>query len=242
MFPDQSSTSNLLLRALSPEDYALLNRHLQRVPLELGKSLFEANEPIELVYFPEGGVCSIVSVQDSGEMVEVGMFGFEGMSGSSVVLGAGQTPHKSMVQVNGSTSLVILSADLVTACSQSVGLHTLLLRYTQGISVQAAHTAAANAHFALPERLARWLLMCEDRVQSPQISLTHEYMSTMLAVRRSGVTVTLHTLEGTGAIRSTRGLVTILNRSRLEEIAGESYGAPEAEYRRLIGPFAQAAP
>jgi CRP-like cAMP-binding protein len=236
---DQSG--NLLLRALSPEDFGLLEPELDRVTLELGKSISEPNEPIELVYFPEGGVCSVVAVQESGELVEVGLFGFEGMSGSAVVLGTGQTPHKSMVQVNGSTSMVISSASLAAACSKSASLHALLLRYTQAISVQASHTAAANAHFALPERLARWLLMCQDRVQSPHIGLTHDYMGTMLAVRRSGVTVTLHTLEGTGAIRSTRGLVTILDRGRLEEIAGESYGGPEAEYRRLIGPFAQGA-
>jgi CRP-like cAMP-binding protein len=237
MSPDQSE--NLLLRAMSPADFALLSPHLHRVSLELGKSISEPNEPIELVYFPEGGVCSIVAVQDSGEMVEVALFGFEGMSGSAIVLGTGQTPHKSMVQVNGSTSMVISSASLADACSKSAGLQTLLLRYTQAINVQASHTAAANAHFELPQRLGRWLLMCQDRVRSPQIGLTHDYMATMLAVRRSGVTVTLHTLEATGAIRSTRGLVTILDRGRLEEIAGESYGAPEAEYRRLIGPFAQ---
>ena len=171
-------------------------------------------------------------------MVEVGLFGFEGMAGSSVVLGAGQTPNKSMVQVNGSPSMVISSEALVAACSQSAGLHMLLLRYSQSMNVQASQTAAANARFELPERLARWLLMCQDRVQSAQLGLTHEYMSTMLAVRRSGVTVTLHTLEATGAIRSTRGVVTILDRGRLEEISGESYGSAEAEYRRLIGRFA----
>lgn len=76
-------------------------------------------------------------------------------------------------------------------------------------------------------------------MQSTQIALTHEYMATRLAVRRSGVTVKLHTLEGTGAIRSTRGLVTTADRDRLKDIAGESYGSPEAEYGRLIAPFAQ---
>jgi hypothetical protein len=79
--------------------------------------------------------------------------------------------------------------------------------------------------------------MCHDRVEGDRIELTHEFIAMMLAVRRSGVTMTLHTLEATGAIRSTRGIVTILDRLRLEEIAGDAYGEAEAEYRRLIGPF-----
>ena len=111
------------------------------------------------------------------------------------------------------------------------------MRFVQALNVQAASTAAANAHFDLPERLARWLLMCHDRVSSDQLELTHEFMAMMLAVRRSSVTVTLHTLEGTRAIRGTRGSVTVLDRARLEEIAGSSYGEPEDEYRRLLGPF-----
>jgi CRP-like cAMP-binding protein len=112
-----------------------------------------------------------------------------------------------------------------------------MLRFVQAMNVQAASTAAANAHYALPERLARWLLMCHDRVDGDHLDLTHDFMSMMLAVRRSSVTVTLHTLEGTQAIRAVRGTVTVLDRNRLEEIAGESYGEAETECRRLIGPF-----
>ena len=231
------STSNLLLRALSEADLALLEPHLKRENLKLKDGIFKKNEPIERVYFLEDGVASIVSEQDDGEQVEVGLYGREGMSGAAVVLGAGQTPQNSMVQVGNPTGHSIASERLLEACSKSAALLQVLLRYVQSLSVQAAMTAASNAHFALPERLARWLLMCHDRVDGDQMELTHEFLSMMLAVRRSGVTVTLHTLEGTGAIRSTRGLVTVVNRARLEEIAGDSYGQAEAEYRRLIGPF-----
>ena len=235
-FP-QSSTPNILLRSLSVDDYALLKPHLERSHLTLNQRLYEPNQPIERVYFPESGACSIVAVQEGGELIEVGLYGREGFSGSSVVLGAGQTPHVSMVQVDQPDALSIPSERLLEACGESPGLLRLLLRYSQALAVQAALTAASNAHYALPERLARWLLMCHDRVDGDHIELTHEFISMMLAVRRSGVTVTLHTLEGTGAIRSTRGLITVINRERLEEIAGDSYGEPEAEYRRLIAPF-----
>jgi CRP-like cAMP-binding protein len=120
---------------------------------------------------------------------------------------------------------------------QEPGAYQVLLRFAHTLSVQTALTAAANAIYELTERCARWLLMCNDRLESERIELTHDFLSMMLAVRRSGVTVTLHALQETGAIRASRGVITILNRSCLEEIAGDCYGQAEAEYQRLIGPF-----
>jgi CRP-like cAMP-binding protein len=233
----QKITSNLLLRAVGEADFALLEPYLERVQLKLKDPIFNPNEPITHVYFLEDGVASIVSEQEDGDQIEVGLHGREGMSGAAVILGAEQSPHASMIQVGNPAALVIPSDRLLAACEKSGSLRLLLLRYVQSLNVQAAMTAASNAHYALPERLARWLLMCHDRTEGDRIELTHEFLSMMLAVRRSGVTVTLHTLEATGAIRSARGVVTIANRSRLEEIAGDSYGQAEAEYRRLIGPF-----
>jgi CRP-like cAMP-binding protein len=237
MSPPQSSTNNLLLKALPQAAYALLEPHLERSELHVRSPMYAPNVPIERVHFPEGGVVSIISEGESNEQIEIGLYGYEGMSGAAIVLGAGQSPHRSMVQVNGTTSLHIASERLVDACGQNADLQTLLLRYVHCLTVQAALTATANAQYALPERLARWLLMCHDRMQGDQLELTHEFISMMLAVRRSGVTVTLHTLEGTGAIRAQRALVTIRDRGRLEEIAGDSYGEAEKEYRRLLAPF-----
>ena len=233
----QTSTPNVLLRSPHCDDFALLEPHLERTSLSVKEPLYQPNQPIERVFFPESGVASITALQEGGDLIEVGLYGREGFSGTAVVLGAKQSPHASMVQVGELPSLSISSERLMQACDESPRLLRLLLRYTQTLAVQAALTAASNAHYALPERLARWLLMCHDRVDGDQIELTHHFISMMLAVRRSGVTITLHTLEGTGAIRSTRGLVHVINRERLEEIAGDSYGEAEAEYRRLIGPF-----
>ena len=237
MSTGQASTANLLLRALSEADYALLEPHFERKHLKIKDQLFDRNTPIEHVYFLENGVGSIVAEQEGGDQVEVGLYGREGMSGAAVILGAGQSPQASMVQVGNPDALRIASERLVDACNASISLRDLMMRYVQSLNVQAAMTAASNAHYELSERLARWLLMCHDRSDGDQIELTHEFLAMMLAVRRSGVTVTLHTLEGAGAIRSTRGIVTVTNRPRLEEIAGEAYGQAEAEYRRLIGPF-----
>jgi CRP-like cAMP-binding protein len=232
-----SSPRNLLLRALSRADYALLEPHLKLVTLPLEAPLFQPNEPIESVYFLEDGVASIVSDQEGARRVEIGIHGREGMSGVPVVLGAKQSPHASMIQVGDAPAHSITSERLLEACAQSPALNQLLLRYAHALNVQTALTAAANATYELPVRCARWLLMCNDRLQTNRIELTHEFLSMMLAVRRSGVTVTLHELQETGAIRSSRGVITISDRTRLEEIAGDCYGQAEAEYQRLIAPF-----
>jgi CRP-like cAMP-binding protein len=234
---DQSDCGNWLLRKLSSADFALLQPHLNRIDLKLRDYLFEPDTPIERVHFLEAGIASTVSLEEGGEQIETGLYGREGMSGAAVLLGAGQSPHASFMQLDGATSLVIASDQLIAAAENSGTLRNSLLRFVHTLSLQAAQTAAANAHYALPERLARWLLMCHDRVDGDDLPLTHEFMGMMLAVRRSGVTVTLHTLEGAGAIKSRRGVVTVTDRERLEEVAGDSYGGPEAEYRRLLGEF-----
>jgi len=230
-------TSNLLLDALSREDQALLAPHLTRIELEREHVLVAPNAPIEHIYFPEGGIASVISQLEDTAETELGIFGFEGMSGVSAILGADETPNKTSMQVDGTTALRIELSRLREAMAQSPTLLALLLRYVQTVLVQVSHSAVSNAHHRMEARLARWLLMCHDRVEGNEIALTHRFMSMMITAQRSGVTVTLHILEGGRAIRSTRGLVTILDRERLEEVAGEAYGAPEAEYRRLIGKF-----
>jgi CRP-like cAMP-binding protein len=232
-----SPPKNLLLRALSRDDYALIAADLEPVTLPLKAPLFNPHEVIDRVYFLEDGVASIVSDQDDGRPVEIGIHGREGMSGTPIVLGADRSPHASMIQVGDAPAQSIASERLLEACALSRSLHQLLLRYVHTLGVQTALTAAANATYDLPERCARWLIMCNDRLESDRIELTHEFLSMMLAVRRSGVTVTLHELQETGAIRASRGVITISDRSRLEEIAGDCYGQAEAEYRRLIAPF-----
>ena len=111
----------------------------------------------------------------------------------------------------------------------------LFLRYVHSCEVQLAHSALANGRYNMQERLARWLLMCQDRLGGDNLPLTHEFLALMLGVRRSGVTNELHILEGIHAIKATRGNVRVIDRERLEEVAGGCYGLPEREYERLIG-------
>jgi CRP-like cAMP-binding protein len=238
--PHQSYTPNLLLRALAPPDFALLQPSLERIQLCRGYSLFRGGEPIEHLHFLEGGVGSIVS-REAGEDVEIGLVGREGFSGVPVLLGSDRTPDDGFIQIDDSSALRIEVGAALEAVAASPELRALLLRYVHVLSVQAGRTAAANASYELPQRLARWLLMCHDRVDGDALVLTHEFMAMMLAVRRSGVTVTLHFIEGTGAIAARRGVVHIIDRVRLEAIAAESYGVPELEYCRLIAPFGRSA-
>jgi CRP-like cAMP-binding protein len=116
-------------------------------------------------------------------------------------------------------------------------LHQHLLGYVEAFQVQVAHTALSHGSYTLEERLARWLLMCHDRLDGDDLPLVHEFLSLMLGVQRSGVTLALHMLEAGDMIRAKRGLITITDRGKLEDVAGGSYGVPEAEYRRLIGAF-----
>ena len=143
------------------------------------------------------------------------------------------------MQVEGRGYRIAAEA-LRRAIDTSASLRGLLLRYAHTFLVQTAQTALANAGAPAEERLARWLLMYHDRQDGDDLSVTHEFLSLMLGVRRPTVTVAIHTLEGAGLIRARRGRIRVLNRAGLEEAAGEAYGPAEAEYERLIGPLRHA--
>lgn len=220
---------------MTADDFRLINQYLVSEPLNRLDRLLRPNEPIDRIYFPEGTVVSIVAIGPGGSRTEVGIFGREGMSGAAVLLGTEQTPLETYVQVGSSTSLSLPTATLLAATEASSTLRTLLLRYAHVQSVQVASALSTMAALTIERRLARWLLMCQDRLDGDDIALTHEFMGMMLGSRRAGVTEALHILEGNGLVRATRGLVIVINRAGLEALAGASYGLAENEYRRLIG-------
>lgn len=212
----------------------MIGPHLESVKLSRGAVLDKANMLTTRVYFLTSGVGSTVASSKNGRHIEVGLFGLEGMSGSTVVLQAGQSSDKSFMQIGGE-GLMIEADRLQDLIQQSPSLQRHLLRYVQAQQTQTGQTALANGRSKLEERLARWLLMCHDRICGDSMNLTHEFLSIMLGVRRAGVTVGTHLLEGKGLIRAERGRITILDREGLEDEAQDSYGVPEAEYARLIG-------
>ena len=227
---------NLLLRALSNEDRDLLAPSAERRNVEKNMMIDELDKPVEAVSFMENCIASCVAVEGSTR-TEVGLIGYEGMTGATAVLGDSKVATETFIQVDHGRALRVPLPVLSDAMGRSITLRTTLLRYVGTFLLQVTFGLVASAQHMMEARLARWLLMCHDRVDGDEVPLTHEFMAMMIAAQRSGVTMTLHNLEGAGMIRSTRGLVTILNRPRLVELAGGSYGVPEEHYSALIAPF-----
>jgi CRP-like cAMP-binding protein len=232
--PSAGRSANRLLAVLPEDDFALLQPFLKEVALETKQLIERPQQKIEQVHFVTRGQISVIATSPHNEQrVEVAMIGPEGMTGLPVVLGTDLATNEAMVQSAG-TSLALSSNQLRAAMQASPTLHATLLRFVQAILAQASQTALANGRGQLDQRLARWLLMWQDRLNAPGLTVTHEFLSLLLGVRRQGVTETLHKLEAAGLIKVGRNLLTILDREGLKRLAGGFYGAPEAEYERLL--------
>lgn len=225
---------NLLLRSLSPEAFARLAEQMTPVDLPLRHDLVLSHTASTHVFFLESGLASVVAVSSDDERVEVGHLGFDGMSAGHVLCRVDCTPNRTFMQVAGAGHAVpVALLDEVTEALPAD--FRLLLAYQHCSALQLAHSALANARYSLHERLARWLLMCHDRLAGDDLPLTHDVLALMLGVRRAGVTNELHVIEGIHVIKATRANIRVLDRARLEDLAGGSYGLPEREYARLIG-------
>jgi CRP-like cAMP-binding protein len=230
---EQSAVRNRLLKVMTVEDFKRLQPHLEHVDLQSGQTLTKPNTRTEHFHFMETGVASITSENANGR-VEVGIIGREGLVGATpVLLGSDRVPYDHFIQVPG-TGLRIDATVVSTAVDESPTLRKLMMRYILTEMIQTRQTAFVNASQEIEARLARWLLMCHDRVGGDELLLKHEFLSMMLGVRRAGVSLAMQQLEGTGCIRARRGRITVLDRRLLEEMAEGGYGTPEAEYARLI--------
>jgi CRP-like cAMP-binding protein len=228
--------SNKLLRILSVGDRELLQRHLEPIELERDKDLEEPKEPVRYVYFPESGIASAVggtSGVNNDRPIEVGLIGREGVTGIPLILGNHHSTHSIYMQVAGHGHRISGEA-FRNAITASRTLHWLLLKFVQVFMTQITQTAVANGRSKIEERLARWVLMADDRVDAAGLPLTHEFLSIMLGVRRAGVTDAIHALAGRGLIRSDRGNIHVIDREGLLDCANGCYGMPESEYRRLF--------
>jgi len=220
-------TQNRLLAALSPADLALLKPKLEPLTLDLRLVLEPANKPIKHNYFIGDGLASVIAIDKGGNRLEVGVIGREGMTGLPVVLGNDRSPHETFIQVQGNGSR-IAADDLRNAMLQSASLSRVLLNFVNSFLIQTAHTALSNGTASIVERISRWLLMAQDRLERDEIPLTHEVLSLILGVRRAGVTVALNQLDGKGVIRLSRGRINIVDRGGLINQANGTYGIPEA--------------
>jgi CRP-like cAMP-binding protein len=232
--PMRGAVRNRLLAKMSAQDLALVAPHLEDITLKERQVVEVPNKPITHVYFVEAGVVSVVAVNAEDHRIEVGVIGREGMTGSPLVFGDDRAQHSAYMQIGGNGKRIAAPA-FVAALNQSQSLRALVLNSAQALMIQTAHTALANGRAKLEERLARWLLMAHDRLDSDAVPLTHEFLAVMLGVRRAGVTVALHSFERRGLIATKRGQLTLINRAGIEEVAGSFYGIPEAELKRLMG-------
>lgn len=222
---------NSLLTRLSDEDIFLLGT-IVKVDLRLNQSLEIADSPVEFVYFIEAGVASVVENVLGKRSAEIGVIGYEGMTGLALVLGDTQPSFNTSMQCEG-TALRIEASRLRSGMDASESLRVCMLLYARTFMVQLATTAYANCRSSLGERLARWLLMIGDRM-GETFQITHELLSIILAVRRAGVTEALKALERMGMILNTRGTIRILSRPMLIDASQGSYGRAESEYLRLL--------
>ncbi len=232
--PSKSSiSSNRLLSALADDDQRLVEPHLTAVPLAERQVLETAGEPVESVYFPEAGIVSVVANGKGNREIEVGIIGREGMTGVSAVLGADYPTNVTYVQVAGHGQR-ISAAKLTNLMDRSPSLRRLLLRAVNVFISHISRTAFANGREKMEARLARWLLMAQDRLDGNEVPLTHEFLSIMLGTARPGVTVVLEALERKSLITLKRKRIVIENRRGLEKVSNGSYGVAEAEMERLL--------
>ncbi|MBV9076697.1 MAG: Crp/Fnr family transcriptional regulator [Methylobacteriaceae bacterium] len=230
---------NHLLRSFPTASMQAIRPHLRFVELPARAMLVEANQPITHVHFVESGLASLVAVAGN-DRIEVGLLGREGMTGLSAVLGIEITPHDAMMQVAG-TAYRVEAALMKSLFDTDRSLRETMLRFIGVQLVQVSQTALANGRFTVEQRLARWLLMAQDRLGADHLGLTHDILAIMLGVRRPGVTVALHILEGERAIRARRGSITILDRDRLQSLAGQAYSQVEAAYVDFVRHLAEPA-
>ncbi len=224
--PPQTETENHFLRSLSASSVELLLQDAVRVDLVAKQILQSAGEVPRFIYFPEGGIISFTLALPSSGNAEFGIVGREGICCFSGVKATQPSPVVAVVQVGGSMAYRIEAAHLRAVAARHPDVQSAVVSTLYGFMTQMAITAISNARHPLGARLARWLLMCDDRLDRRDVPLTHEFMALMLGSQRTSVTAALHVIEGEGAIRSQRGLVQIRDRARLERIAGEAYYAP----------------
>jgi CRP-like cAMP-binding protein len=228
------SSSNWLLAALPVEVYQRLEPDLEPVTLPIHQVLYDINEPIFYLYFPHSAGVSLVYPMEEGAIIEVGLVGIEGIVGLPALLGGITQTHRANVQIGGGATRIATEI-IRTEFRQGGVLQDVLLRYFQSFLTQVSLTAVSNRFYTTEERLARWLLLVSDCVQSETFLLTQEFISQMLGVRRSGVTVAAGILSQTELISYSRGRITILDREALEEFAGELYSSGQAELLQLLG-------
>jgi CRP-like cAMP-binding protein len=215
--------SNRILLAIPDKEYGSVRPHLEYLRLPHHRSLHEPHQKLRYVHFLNQGLISLVVELKDGRTVEAGIVGNEGASGVAAAVGLTRAPLREIVQITGDGFRVRV-AELRKALESTPQLRNILSRYIMVLGMQVAQTAACNRLHLIEQRLSRWLLMAQDRVDSGTLPITHDFLATMLGTDRPSVTVAAGILQRLQLIGYTRGAVKILERMKLEQFACECYG------------------
>lgn len=225
---ETTKPSNYLLAALPAKEYTRLLPKLKEVSLTYRETIYEAGGIIRRVYFPNSGIVSLLSAAEDRSLLEVGIVGKEGFVGISAFLGVKTSNNHALVQGAG-VALEMKTADFLAECENGGALPRLLRRYTHSLLTQSSQAAACNRFHPIEARLARWLLMMRDRMESDEFQTTQEVLSDMLGVRREGVNKSATKLQQNNLISYSRGRISILNRAGLEAAACRCYSIIKEE-------------
>jgi CRP-like cAMP-binding protein len=229
------TTENRLLAALPREVYEKLAPNMKRVSLQQGTILHHPGETIEALYFPIDCLLSITVTMSDGSTAEAGMVGNREVIGVNAFMGGRETTQTEyIVQIAGS-AIEVDARPMLEEFDRNKQLRDVMLRYTQALIAQISQTTACNSLHVLEQRLPRWLLEAQDRIDSDDLKLTQEFLGHMLGVRRAGVTQAAQKLQERGLIRYHRGHVQILDQQGLETSACECFRVLREEYDRLLG-------
>ncbi len=195
---------------------------LVEVDLVRGQDLVRPGETIEYCWFMESGIASIVAMTSAGFEAEAGIVGKDGMVDAATILGVDASPNRCFVQIPG-TGYRLPAPRLGRCLAASTGARALFNGFAHSLLAQIAGTALANAAFTVEQRLARWLLMCSDRIEGDTIALTHDLLSIMLNVRRASVSDAIGSLQDAGLVMTGRGVISITDRPGLVRLVGDGY-------------------
>jgi CRP-like cAMP-binding protein len=227
------SIRNRILAGLPRKEYARILPNLTRVTLKSGQVLYEPGSRMQVAYFLDSAIVSIISLAKNGTSIEVSVVGDEGVIGLPIVLGSHSLPYRIIVQ--GSGIAWRMKADVLRKEFDRCGpLHKSVLHYVHTLIVHLSQSSACNQFHSIQQRLCRWLLTSQDRARSSEITSTQEFLSQMLGVNRGSASEAASALQRAGLIRYSRGQILILNRSGLESAACECYGLVRGEFDRFF--------
>jgi CRP-like cAMP-binding protein len=224
---------NLLLQSLPQRDFERLRPFLETVPLVPKRVIQHAKFPVEYLYFIEEGLVSVLAAADECDAVEVWLIGRDGVVGGSAVLGVNSSPLRHVVRVGGQ-ALRISIDDVNMLIAEMPALRAALLSYVHVALMQSSQSAACSLRHPFPQRLARWLLTAQDRTDNNELPVTQALLACTLGVRRATVSETIKSFERKGVLERLRGLITIRDRNRLEDLACRCYRIIRREQERPL--------